>query len=366
MNKDEYFMYQALIEARKAEPISSPNPAVGAVIVKNEKIIGKGHTQHPGKPHAEVMAIRNSKKDVSNSTMYVTLEPCSHFGRTPPCTDLIIEKKIKRVVIGIKDVNPVVKGITKLKKAGVSVEINILKNKVRDQLQWYLKFMKTKLPYTTMKAGITVDGKITDYEDNSKWITSKKGREISQKLREINDGIVVGINTILSDNPKLTYRGKVNKTFYRIIFDTNLKIPLTSNVLKEVKNHKTIIVTKKGINSKKVDILKKNDNINLIYVPLKNGKLNIKDAMKEIGKLGIAKIIIEGGSEINYSFLKENMVDKLFLIISPKIIGGRKSKGFIGGKGFKLKDAMSIKNPFFYNSISDNIIFNGYINYYKY
>jgi len=366
MDLDEYYLLKALIEARKAEPTCSPNPAVGAIIVKNNQIIGSGFTQSPGRPHAEVAAINKCKINPENATMYVTLEPCSHYGKTPPCVDLIISKKVKRVVIGIKDPNPLVngKGIKKLKQVGIEVKTGVLKDKIIEQLQWYLKYIKTSVPYITLKAGISIDGKITDYKENSKWISSENARLFSQKLREINDGIIVGINTVLKDNPQLTYRGKIKKRFYRIILDTYLKIPLNANVLKYKENHKTIIVTSSFASQKKIKNLIKKD-IEVLITKTRNRMIDLKALLKKLGEIGIARLIVEGGGTVNYSFLEENLVDKLVLFIAPKIIGGNKSKNFVDGKGFRLNESIEIKNGRYYNLISDNFIFKGYINYYK-
>lgn len=367
MEKDEFYLYQALIESRKALPLSSPNPSVGAIIVKNNKIIGKGFTQKYGGPHAEVVAIKNCNSDPKDSTLYVTLEPCSHFGKTPPCTDLIISKKIKRVVIGIKDPNPIVngKGIKILKSNGIEVKFNILKEKVEEELQWYIKNIKTSLPYVTLKTGMSLDGKITDYKGNSKWITSEKAREFSQKLREINDAILVGINTILKDNPFLTYRGKIDKNFYRIVLDTFLKIPLNSNVLNIVKNHKTIIVTANNKNKTKIKELTRKGALLLFIDKKEKDKINLKSLLIELKKLGIAKLLVEGGSEVNFSFVNENLVDKIILFISPIILGGKTSKTFVEGKGLELNKALKILKGRYYNFIMDNFVFEGYINYYK-
>lgn len=366
MDWDKHYLLKALIEARKAEPICSPNPAVGAIIVKNNKIIGRGFTQPAGKSHAEVVAINRCKINPENAIMYVTLEPCSHYGKTPPCTDLLILRKIKRVVIGIKDPNSLVngRGIRKLKQAGIEVKVGLLKDKIIKQMQWYLKYIKTSFPYITLKAGMSIDGKITDYKENSKWISSENARLFSQRLREVNDGIIVGINTIIKDNPHLTYRGEIKKRFYRIILDTYLKIPLNANVLKYRENHKTIIATSSFASVKKVKTLLKKD-IEVMIVKTENGLIDLKAFLKKIGEMGIARLIVEGGGTVNYSFLKGNLIDKLMLFIAPKIIGGNKSKNFVDGKGFRLNESIEVKKGRYYNLISDNFIFEGYINYYK-
>lgn len=361
-------MLQALIESRKARAFSSPNPNVGAVLVKNNKIISKGHTQIPGKEHAEVMAIKKASNDIKGASLYVTLEPCSHYGRTPPCSDLIIKKKIKNVFIGIKDPHPIVygKGIKKLKQNNITVITGILKNKIEDELQWYIKTIIKKTPYITLKAGISLDGKTTDYKQNSKWITSEKVRNFSQKLREKNDGILVGINTIIKDNPFLTYRGKIKKPFYKIILDTNFIINKKANVLQSADRHKTII----AIGEENPDLLKlhqlEKKGVQVLLCKSQNGLIDLKDLLKKLHKKNIAKLIIEGGSKVNYSFLKYNLVDKIILFISPILLGGEKSNGWIGAQGFLLNQHKKIEKGKFYNILSDNYIFEGYLHHYVY
>ncbi len=360
-------MLQALHESRKARSLSSPNPNVGAVIVKNNCIISKGHTQKAGKEHAEVYAVNNASENLKGSSLYVTLEPCSHHGKTPPCVDLIIKKGIKNVFIGIKDPNPIVSGngIKKLKKAEINVKINILKNKILDELQWYIKYIQKKTPYITMKSGISLDGKITDYKNNSRWITSGHARKLSQKLRKENDGIICGINTIKKDNPSLTYRLTKRKTpFYRIILDTAFSINNKYNVLKPIPYHKTIIaIGKKNINKKKISMFEKMG-CKILLCNIKNDLIDLNDLLKQLYNMGIAKIIVEGGSHINFSFLKSNKADKLILYIAPILLGGNNSKNFIGGEGFLLKHHKKLEKGKFFNILSDNKIFEGYLNYY--
>ncbi len=371
MNRHEYFMMQALIEGRKALGHSSPNPNVGAVIVKNNRIIGRGHTQIPGQEHAEVMAIKNAGTQVHGSSLYVTLEPCSHFGKTPPCTDYIIKNNIKEVYMGIKDPNPIVCGcgMKQLRDYNIRVREGVLREKIMNEFQWYLKYTKLKLPFVTLKSGISLDGNITDYNQNSKWITSQEARDYAHQWREINDGIIVGINTIIKDNPILAYQGKNKRKqfFYRIILDTDLKIDVQAKVLKPVKNHYTIIGVGKHIKIKeKLMQLKRMKGVEILYCETKNNRIDLNFLLRRLGEKGITKVIVEGGAEVNYHFLKEDLVDKIILFVSPKILGGQKSKNFIGGDGFLLKNNINIKDGRWYNYILDNFIFEGNIHVYRY
>ncbi len=369
MTNDEYFMHLALLESKKARSISYPNPDVGAVIVKNNKLISTGYTREYGKEHAEVMAVKNAKSvSLNGAVMYVTLEPCSHFGKTPPCTDLIIKHKFKRVVIGMVDPNPIVcgSGILKLKRNNISVTVGVLRNKIEESLQWFIKYIKTKTSYITLKSGISIDGKIADFQGRSKWITSSSSLKLSQQLRAENAGIIAGINTVLKDNPTLTYRGNKKKgTFTRIIFDTNLRIPYTAEVLKSVKNHNTLIITSnKTKKIKKIEKIKSLGNNKILFTGEKDGKIDIKSALKLLYKEKLSKLILEGGAALNYSFLKEGFVDKILLFIAPKIIGGKNSIGFVGGRGFNLLNSVKIKNGRFINYVNDDFIFEGVINKY--
>ncbi len=367
--RDECFMYQAILESRKAQPLSSPNPSVGAIIVKNNQIISSGYTQPPGKPHAEVMAIRRARGEEKNAEMFVTLEPCVHYGKTPPCADLIIKSGIKRVVIGMQDPNPVVKGkgIQKLKKAGIEVVCGVLKRKILEDLQWYIKYTTLKLPYVTLKAGASLDGKIADYTGLSRWITLR-GLPFAQKLREINDAILVGVSTIIADNPLLTYRGKLKnkKKFYRIILDSNLSIPLNANVLKPVENHYTIIATSEDVKDKaKFKKLERKKDVIILTFPRKHGRVPLLLLLKKLGEMEIARILVEGGSEINFSFFKENLVDKFYIMFAPKIIGGKNSKSMVGGEGFHLHYSKKIKEMRITHPYEELVIFENYIAFYN-
>lgn len=365
----EYYMLQALIESRKARSFSSPNPNVGALLVKNNRIISKGHTQRYGCDHAEVIAIKKAKEPIKGSTLYVTLEPCSHHGKTPPCTEKIINNKIKEVVIGLKDPHPIVqgKGIQLLKKNNIKVTVNILKEKITEELQWYLKTVYKKSPYITLKAGISLDGKIADYKRNTKWITSKQTRQYSQILREENDGILVGINTICHDNPLLSYRGKKKKNiFYRIILDSKFRIDPKAKVLKPVPNHRTLLVIgDKNYNQKRIKKIT-DQGTEVLTVPLKNNLIDLKKLLPTLYKRNIAKLLIEGGSHIHYSFLNENCIDKIMLFIAPMLLGGEKSLGWIGSHGFALNKHKKIEKGNFLNILKDNYIYEGYLKQYVY
>lgn len=340
------YMKRAIELAYKGAGYVSPNPMVGAVIVKNGKIIGEGYHQKYGSNHAEVNALLSATEDVTGAEMYVTLEPCSHYGHTPPCAKTIVEHKIKKVYVGSSDPNPKVagKGIEILKNGGVEVETGVMEKECNAINPIFFKFISTKLPYVVMKSAMTLDGKISAYTGDSKWVTNEKSRQLVHQLRHNLKGIMVGINTVLRDNPQLNCRieNGVNPT--RIIVDSNLRIPLDANVLKLENNDKCIVTT-----TTNCDIHKKEQLINMGIdiietTPLDN-KVDLKELMIKLGEKDIDSILLEGGGNLNFSMLQNKLVDKVMCFVAPKIIGGDKSKTPVEGVGIeKMNDAINIKN----------------------
>jgi diaminohydroxyphosphoribosylaminopyrimidine deaminase / 5-amino-6-(5-phosphoribosylamino)uracil reductase len=316
--KDKYYMKLAFSEAIKGNGKVSPNPMVGAVIVKNNKIIGKGYHKIFGGNHAEINALKNCTQSPIGASLYINLEPCCHFGKTPPCTKAIIKSGIKKVVISNIDPNTIVsgKGILELKKAGIKIILGILENEGKILNEKYFKYIKTKIPFVTLKAAITIDGKIYSKDFKEKYISCKESRKTVHKLRSENQAVLVGINTILMDNPHLGLRLIKGKEPVRIILDTNLKIPENSNVLRD---SRVIIFTKISKSKKKSELEKKGISI----LTLKT--LTIKNILKELGKIGIASVLVEGGAKVFSSFIKENLADKYVFFITPYFFGEKKS-----------------------------------------
>lgn len=358
---NERFMKIAIELAKKGIGNVNPNPLVGAVIVKDGKIIGQGYHERYGEDHAEVNAFKSLDDDPTGATMYVTLEPCFHYGKTPPCVDRIIENKIGKVIIGMVDPNPLVsgKGIEKLKNAGIEVEVGILEEECRKINEVFIKYITTKKPFVVMKTAMSLDGKIATKTGESKWITSEKSRLQVHILRNKFSGIMVGVNTIIKDNPELTCRVAEGNNPIRIIVDSTLRIPLKSKVL-ENNDNKTIIATTKKANIKKVQKLLKN-NIKVLIINEKNGRVDLNNLIKKIGELNIDSILLEGGATLNYSALEEGVVDKVMMYIATKIIGGETSKTPVGGKGIdKLNNAFKLKNITTMN-VGKDILVEGYI-----
>lgn len=356
----ENYMDIAIELALKGIGKVNPNPLVGAVIVKDDRIIGQGYHERYGEAHAERNAVKNAKESVEGSTIYVTLEPCSHYGKTPPCVELIIEKKFKRVIIGMLDPNPLVcgKSIEKLKENNIEVITGIREEECRKMNEVFIKYITSNIPFVMLKSGISLDGKIATAYKESKWITNEKARADGRKLRNALSSIMVGVNTVIADDPELTCRIEGGRDPYRIIVDSTLRIPLNSKVVLN-KDKKTIIAT-----TKKADLSKKKKLIELgvdvIEINSNNEKIDLKHLIMELGKRKIDSVLIEGGGTLNFSALYENIVDKIRFYIAPKIIGGENSMSSISGQGFKLDESINLKDISFKN-IEDNFMIEGYV-----
>lgn len=354
-------MELAIELAKKGEGKVNPNPMVGAVIVKEGIVIGKGYHEKYGQEHAEVNAFKSLKEDPSGATMYVTLEPCSHYGKTPPCVDKIIQSKIKRVVIGMIDPNPLVagNGVDKLKMAGIEVKVGVLEDRCKKLNEIFIKYILTKKPYVVLKVAMSLDGKIATKTGESKWISSEKSRLQVHNLRNKLSAIMVGVNTVIKDNPELTCRIENGNNPIRIIVDSTLRIPINSKVL-QIRDNKTIIATTKKANINSMQELL-NRNIKVIIIEEKNGQVDLSELIKKLGELNIDSILLEGGSTLNYSALEEKIVDKAMIYISPKFIGGESSKTPVGGRGIdKLNDAFRLKDIDI-NIEDEDILVKGYI-----
>lgn len=359
---DEYYMDLAINLARKGIGKVNPNPMVGAVIVKDNKIIGTGYHKNYGGKHAEINAIENSIENLSGSTMYVNLEPCSHFGKTPPCVDKIIENRIGKVVIASVDPNPLVqgKGVKKLRDAGIEVKVGVLDEENKNLNEVFIKYIKNKKPFIVMKVAMSLDGKIATSTGKSKWISCEESRRCVHKLRSELMGILVGINTVINDDPMLDCRLENGKNPIRIIVDTTLKIPIDSKIVSSAKLIRTIVVTTKNANRSMIKSLE-DKGVEILTVNLKNNLVDLKEMINKLGKLNIDSILIEGGSRLNYSSISENIVDKVQVYLAPIILGGESSKTPIGGQGiFDIKEAFKI-NRLKYTKVGSDILIEGYL-----
>ena len=343
--EDIKFMKMALKMSLQGLGFVNPNPLVGAVIVRDGKVIGKGYHAFFGGPHAEINAIQNATGNIEGATIYVTLEPCNHQGKTPPCTKRLIEEKFYRVVIGMKDPNVLVngKGIDQLQKAGIKVDTGVLENEIEAINEVYTKFITTKKPFCCLKTAMTLDGKISTFSGESKWISNKKSRKYVHSIRHQYAAILVGVNTIIKDNPLLTARSEnENKSNpIRIIADSNGRTPLDSAVL-NTREAKTIIAVTKNANGKFIETIKEKG-VEIIICPENNKKADIEFLIKELGKRGIDSVLLEGGSTLNFSAIQAGIVDKVISFISPKMFGGETANTPIGGAGFEnITDAITL------------------------
>ncbi|MCB2290075.1 bifunctional diaminohydroxyphosphoribosylaminopyrimidine deaminase/5-amino-6-(5-phosphoribosylamino)uracil reductase RibD [Clostridium sp. CS001] len=341
---DNYYMGRAIELSKKAMGFVNPNPLVGAIIVKDNRIIGEGYHEYFGGPHAEVNAFANATEDVEGATMYVTLEPCSHYGKTPPCADAIVKNKISKVVVGMIDPNPKVsgRGIEILRSNGIEVTSGIMDKEIRKINEIFIKYITRKEPFCIMKTAMTLDGKIATATGDSMWISNEKSRAYVHEIRHMVSGIMVGIGTVLKDDPELTTRreGVISKNLMRIIIDSTAKVPLEAKVLNCNEKTKTIVVTTELANNNKLEAIKEKG-AQVIITPSINNRVDLNYLMRVLGEIGIDSILLEGGSTLNYAALKAGVVDKVITFISPKIFGGTSSKTPVGGKGVEyVKDSI--------------------------
>lgn len=337
------YMKLALSLAKATIGQTSPNPSVGAVIVKDGWLVGTGTHLKAGGAHAEVLAIKEAKEQTNDAVLYVTLEPCIHYGKTPPCTDLIIQSGIKKVYVATLDPNPLVrgKGVEKLLEAGIDVEVGLCEEEALPLYEKFFHFIQTNTPYVTLKTAISFDGKTATKTGDSKWITSKEARRDVHHLRHEHDAILVGIETVLKDNPLLTTRrpqGGINPI--RVILDTNLKIPYTANVVQD-RSAKTIIFTGNSIDVTKKEKLEQQG---VEIISLMKPTISIKEVLRMLGERKVTSLLVEGGATVHASFLKENAFQQIITYIAPTIIGGNLAKPFIGGDGVLfVKDGMRLE-----------------------
>jgi len=350
------YMDIAIELAEKGKGYVSPNPLVGCIIVKRGKIVGKGYHKKYGEAHAEINALKSAGKKANNATMYVNIEPCSHWGKTSPCTETIVEAGIREVIVGMEDPNPLVDGYKELKFRGLKTRIGILRDKAKKINEAYIKYVKTKRPFVILKLAMSLDGKIATSTGDSKYITSREARKYVHQIRNDVDAVMVGINTIIRDNPLLDSRLIQGKNPTKIIVDSTLKIPEKSKVLKDPS--KVIIATTKKAPKKKIDKLHQKG-IKVLILKSNSGLVDLKELMKELGKSGITPIMIEGGAELSGNAIKEGIVDKVMIFTAPKIIGnGLDAIKNLGIK--KVNKAIKLKG-IITQQIGKDILVEGYI-----
>ena len=342
--------------AEKGKGITSPNPMVGCIIVKRGRIVGKGFHKKAGTEHAEILAINEAGKKAVNSTMYVNLEPCSHWGKTPPCTEKIVEAGVREVIIAMNDPNPLVDGFRELKFRGLKTKIGILEKEAKKLNEAYSKYMRTKKPFVIMKVAMSLDGKIATATGDSKYITSKEARTYVHQIRTEVDAVMVGLNTVIRDNPELTPRLVAGKDPMKIVVDSRLKIPKGCNLMKDPS--KLIIATTAKAPKNEIKKLQQMG-VNVVVAKSVRDMVDLHDLVKQLGKHEITSVMIEGGSQLNSSALNAGIVDKALIFTAPKLIGN--GVGAIGNLGItKIGKAIKLKNPVT-RKIGSDLLIEGHI-----
>jgi diaminohydroxyphosphoribosylaminopyrimidine deaminase / 5-amino-6-(5-phosphoribosylamino)uracil reductase len=339
---DLYYMKLAIQLSQGTLGQTSPNPIVGSVVVNNGEIVGLGAHLKAGTEHAEVHAIKMAGDRAIGATIYVTLEPCSHHGKTPPCADLIIKNKLKRVVIASLDPNPLVagRGVAKLRNANIEVEVGVLEEEACELNKIFFHYIKTKKPYVTLKTATSLDGKIATSTGESKWITGAVAREDVQQLRHEHDAILVGVGTVLADDPSLTTRRIVGgKNPIRIILDHQLRTPLLSKVITDGQAETWIITGNAPPRSRQIEL----SQLGIKVISLKTDLIGIEELLSVLGERGITSLFVEGGSKVNDSFLQYRFINQVITYIAPKLIGGKEAPTSFSGTGFaNLADALQL------------------------
>ena len=336
----------ALKLATRAEGMTSPNPIVGACVVKAGKIVGKGFHEMAGLPHAEALALREAGPLAKGATLYVTLEPCDHFGRTPPCTMAIIKSGVRKVVIGMRDPNPLNngRGIERLRRHGLTTIAGILEEEARSINRPDCKFSLEKMPYVTVKVAQSLDGKIATRTGDSRWISSNDSRRYVHKLRSKVDAVMVGVDTLLRDDPRLTARGPKGKDPARVIVDSNLRTPLNAKVFSCRARSPLIIAATGGAPVRKKTALEKRG-AEVLIVKSREGRVDLRDLLRKLARREITHALVEGGGELIAGLVAEKLVDRFLFFVAPKIIGGRDAPTAVEGRGVaKVREALSVKN----------------------
>jgi diaminohydroxyphosphoribosylaminopyrimidine deaminase/5-amino-6-(5-phosphoribosylamino)uracil reductase len=358
-------MKAALLEAKKGLGRTSPNPAVGAVVVRDDMIIARGYHKQAGHEHAEVVALKKLSAPADpEDTLYVTLEPCNHTGKTPPCTLAILEKGIRKVIVGMDDPNPKVTGggTAFLRSQGVEVRTGVLEKECSRLNEAFLKFVKTDRPFVMAKSALTLDGWTATSTGHSRWITGEKSRRFVHQLRDRVDAVMVGLGTVLSDNPQLTtrlHRGS-GKDPLRIVLDTHLGIPLSARILNHNSSAETIIVHGNSIRTDRARLFQRKNGVSTLHCPEKEGMIDLKALLRNLGTLSISSLLVEGGAKIMGSLIRENLVDKYFFFYAPKILGGGDGVPLARGEGpTKIDDCLGL-NEARVRRFGDDFLVQGY------
>lgn len=357
-------MRRALTLAARALGRTSPNPAVGAVVVRNGRIVGEGYHRRAGEPHAEVIALRNAGTRARGATLYVTLEPCCHLKkRTPPCTEAILASGVARVVAAVRDPNPRVsgRGIGRLRGRGLQTSVGVLGKSAARLNEGYARWITTGRPFVTLKIASTLDGKIATATGESRWITGAPARTFTHRLRNRVDAVMVGLGTVLADDPELTVRGVAGKKDpHRVIVDERLRIPLTARALKRRKGSTAIVVTTPAAPKARRRRLEQRG-VRVVTAKSRAGLVDLSDLMRRLGAMNVTSVLIEGGSELNASAVRSGIVNKVIVMFAPTLLGGRDAIGAIGGRSpARLSDVIRLREESV-KRLGRDVIVEGYL-----
>jgi diaminohydroxyphosphoribosylaminopyrimidine deaminase/5-amino-6-(5-phosphoribosylamino)uracil reductase len=362
---DENYMRRAIELALLARGRTSPNPIVGAVIVKDGKIIGKGYHHQAGTPHAEINALTDAGQEARGATMYVTLEPCSHYGKTPPCAHALVEAGLKRVVAAVLDPNPLVggRGMAILEKAGIETTVGVCEEEAARINEFFFKYITTGRPFVTLKMAMTLDGKIATGTGDSKWISNEKSRTFVHELRNIYDAVMVGIGTVLQDNPRLNTRleRKDCRNPIRVIIDGRLDLPPESYIVQSAASQPTLVFCAEAAPHHKVHLLEESG-IKVIKVEGTPEAIALEAVLESLGRMNICSVMVEGGAEINGYLIEHKLADKVHWFIAPKLAGGRKAPSPVGGDGVEQMSAAAMVSKLEVQNFEEDILITGYIN----
>ncbi|NLO89305.1 MAG: bifunctional diaminohydroxyphosphoribosylaminopyrimidine deaminase/5-amino-6-(5-phosphoribosylamino)uracil reductase RibD [Clostridia bacterium] len=362
MTADEKLMKAVLELAKKGCGITSPNPMVGALVVKDGKIIAQGYHEGPGKPHAEAVALEKAGGKAHGASLYVNLEPCCHHGRTPPCVDRIIKAGIREVVCAMEDPNPLVsgRGFKKLMEHGITVKKGVLEKEAQRLNEVFVKYITFGEPFVICKFAMTLDGKIASKTGDSKWISGELSRRIVHRLRYAVDAVLTGVGTVIADNPLLNCRldGNIEKQPVRIILDSNLRIPFNSRLLLD-KGSKTIVVTTEKCSLKRAEKLK-HMGIEVLFAPLYRERIDVRWLLKHLGEREIAGVLVEAGSSVITSFVELGLVDKFVVFVAPKIVGGAGAPTPVAGEGAEVMEQALLLEDIEVSRIGNDVMIVGY------
>ncbi len=351
---DVHFMKQALALGARGRGTTSPNPMVGAVVVAGGNVVGVGYHAQAGGPHAEIVALQRARSRARHATLYSTLEPCCHKEkRTPPCVPAIIDAGVRRVVVAMRDPHPAVsgRGIQQLRRAGIVVDVGCLKQDATTLNEVYCHWMQTGRPFVILKAAMTLDGKIATATGASQWITGAAARAHVHQLRSRVDAIAVGVNTVLHDDPLLTVRIPVGKRRahatrppVRVVFDSRLRIPSAARVLRNLPQIPTVVATTKLAHHRNIERLR-TMGVDVLTLAQKGARVSIRRCLRELGKRGVTSLLVEGGGELNAGFLREGLVNQVYLYVAPLLLGGHNATGLLSGLSPRsLADAVAVSN----------------------